>query len=119
HAGFAVRRLDQPVGRAAEKMADHLAVQLVVLDVEDGLRAHAVVPPSRRSGIATKKVEPRPGSLSTHTLPLCSSTNLRVMLSPSPVPPTSLVMVASACRNSSKSASILSLAIPIPVSATR
>src|SRR5882724_3369511 len=119
HAGFPVGRLDQAVGGAAQQMAEHLPVQLVVLDVEDGLRAHAFVPPSRRRGISIRKVDPRPSSLSTQIRPPCSSTNFLVMLRPSPVPPNSWLMVASPCRNSAKSAPILSAAIPIPVSATR
>ena len=50
-----------------------------------------------------KKVDPRPGSLSAQIRPQCSSTNFLVMLSPSPVPPNSLVMVASPCRKGANS----------------
>src|SRR5215475_5970974 len=119
HAGFAVVRLDQAIGGVPEQMTQHLPVQLVVLDVEDGLRAHALPPPSTRSGTSMRKVDPRPSLLSTQMRPPCSSTNFLVMLSPSPVPPNSLLMVASLWRNGAKSSAILSRAIPMPVSETR
>src|SRR5262249_22058738 len=118
HPRLAVRGFDQPVGGASQQIADDLPVELIVLDVEDRLRAHSALPPGRRSGTEKKKVEPFPGLLSTQIRPPCISTNFRVMLSPSPVPPNSLVMVASPCRNSVKRPSILSWAIPMPVSAT-
>ena len=51
--------------------------------------------------------------------PPCISTNFLVMMSPSPVPPNSLAMVASPCWNSANTVSILSGGMPIPVSATR
>src|SRR5262249_46546834 len=119
HPGLAVRCLDQAIRSTPQQIPDDLPVQLVVLDVQNGLRAHTGVPLSRRSGIAKKKVEPLPSSLSTQIWPWCISTNFFVMLSPSPVPPNSLVMLASPCRNSAKIVSILSGAIPMPVSATR
>src|SRR5262245_8605798 len=119
HPRLAVGGLDQPVGRAAQQISNDLLVQLVVLDVEDRPAAHAGLPPARRRGIEKAKVDPVPSSLSTQTRPPCISTNFRVMLSPSPVPPNSLVMAASPCRNSVNRLSILSFAIPIPVSATR
>src|SRR5262249_4555783 len=119
HARLAVQRLDQAIGGVAQEVTDDLPVQLVVLNVQDRLDAHDVRPPVRRSGIAMKKVDPFPGSLSTQIRPRCISTNFLVMLRPSPVPPNSLATVASPCRNSVNRESILSFAIPIPVSATQ
>src|SRR5262249_26271918 len=110
--------LDQPVGGPTQQVADDLLVQLVVLDVEDRLAAHAAFPPARRRGIEKEKVDPFPSSLSTQTRPPCSSTNFRVMLSPSPGPATSRVMETSPWRNSVNSLSILPFATRIPVSAT-
>src|SRR5262249_51646508 len=119
HPGFAVGRLEQAVRSTPQEIPDNLPVQLVVLNVENSLGSHTVIPLSRRSGIAKKKVEPLLNSLSTQIRPPCISTNFLAMLSPSPEPPNSLVMLASPCRNSAKMVSILSAAIPIPVSATR
>src|SRR5262249_44219221 len=81
--------------------------------------AQARFPFSRRKGIAKKNVEPCPNSLSAQMRPPCISTNFLVMLSPRPVPPNSLVMVASACRNSANMLSSWCWGIPMPVSATR
>lgn len=39
------------------------------------------------AGRSSQKVVPRPGELSTPTVPPCCSTILRVMASPSPAPP--------------------------------
>src|SRR5262245_29113870 len=119
NARFPVHCLEQPVGRASKQIADDLAIQLVVLDVENGLGAHARLACSTRNGIAKEKVEPRPSSLSTQMRPPCISTNFFVMLSPNPVPPNSLAIRGSAWRNSPKTLSSWSLAIPMPVSVTR
>ena len=118
HARLAVGRLDQPVGGAAQQMADDLPVELVVLDVED--RLHAVAPRSTRSGIEKKNVEPFPASLSTQIRPPCSSTNFFVMLEPEPgpaeLPGDGRRPPAGTPR---RCVSSWSAAMPIPVSETR
>src|SRR5262249_51870362 len=119
HPRFPVGGLDQPVRCALQEVADQPPVHLVVLDVQDGLLAHATLPASMRSGIVKRNVDPLPSSLSTQIRPPCISTNFLAMLRPSPVPPNSRAIVASACWNSAKSPSIRSLGMPIPVSATR
>ncbi len=83
--------LDQAVGRAAEQVPDDLAVELVVLDVQDGL--HAAASFATRTGIEKKNVEPLPGTLSTQIRPPCSSTSFLVIDRPSPVPPKSRLTV--------------------------
>src|SRR5262249_28836138 len=62
-------------------------------------------------------VEPTPTSLFTQIRPPCSSTNFRHSVSPSPVPSTFFSAVPT-CRNSSKTASWSSGAMPTPVSLT-
>src|SRR5437667_535233 len=119
HAAFAVGRLEELVGGGPEDVLNKPPVDLVVLHVQDRLRAHELLPPSARNGIVKKKVEPWPTSLSAHTRPPCISTNLLVMLSPSPVPPKSREIVASACWNSAKRTPIRSPGMPTPVSDTR
>src|SRR6266850_170266 len=110
--------LQQPVGRPAQQLPHDLPIVFVVLDVEHRPVLHAG-PPSACSGTVKKNVEPRPSSLSTPMRPPCSSTSRFVMLSPSPVPPYSRVIVVSTWRNSAKMFSTSSLGMPIPVSATR
>jgi hypothetical protein len=44
HAGFPVGRRQQLVGRAVQEIADQPPVHLIVLDVEYGLGARAVLP---------------------------------------------------------------------------
>src|SRR5712691_3037482 len=102
-AGFAGEGLQEAIGLTGEKVSDDLSVELVVLHEEDPLLAHVPsVTSAMRRGIAKWKVEPRPGSLSTQTCPPWSSTNVLVMLNPSPVPPNSRLMLASTWRNSPK-----------------
>src|SRR5438034_4990760 len=115
---LAIRRLQQPVGRPAQQLPDDLPVVLVVLDVEHRPLVHPR-PPSACRGTVKKKVDPLPSSLSTQMRPPCSSTRRFVMLSPSPVPPSSRVIAASTWRNSAKTFSTSSLGMPIPVSLTR
>src|SRR6266853_6573140 len=112
-------RFDQLVRRALEQVAHDLAVQLVVFDIQDGLRVHAAARSRARRGISKIKVEPVPSSLSTQIRPPCISMNFLLMLRPRPVPPCSLAMVASLCLNSKNTESSWLGAIPIPVSATR
>src|SRR5262249_1798689 len=119
HAGFPIGRLDQPIGRALQKVTNQAPVHLVVLHVQDGLLAHATLPASMRNGIEKKNVDPLPSSLSTQIRPPCIAKNFLAMLNPSPVPPNSRAIVASACWNSAKSPSIRSRGMPIPVSDTR
>src|SRR5207253_9297727 len=95
--GPAVGCLAQPIGGALEEVADDSPIQLIVLDVQNSLRAHEVIVPFMRKGIEKEKVDPLPISLSAHTWPACISTNFLVMLRPSPVPPNSRAIVASAC----------------------
>src|SRR4029453_12192401 len=118
HACLAVMRLDQPVRRALEQRAHDLAVHLVVLDVEDGLRAHAGAPSLTRNGISKMNDQPFPSSLSTQIRPPSISTNFLLMRRPRPVPPYSDAMVASVCLNSVKRLAILSGGMPIPLSET-
>src|SRR6266850_2424100 len=110
--------LQQPVGRPAQQLSHDLPIVFVVLDMEHRPVLHAG-PPSACSGTVKKNVEPRPSSLSTPMRPPCSSTSRFVMLSPSPVPPYSRVIVVSTWRNSAKMFSTSSLGMPIPVSTTR
>src|SRR6185295_8734676 len=63
NARLPVRRLDQAIGRANEQVPDDLAVELVILDVQDRLHAGASL--ATVTGIEKKKVEPLPGTLST------------------------------------------------------
>src|SRR5262245_5376658 len=114
---LAVGGLQQAIGRPAQELSHDLPIVFVVLDVEHRPVLHAG-PPSAWSGTVKKKVEPRPSSLSTPTRPPCISTSRLVMLSPSPVPPYSRVMVVSTWRNSAKMFSTSSLGMPMPVSAT-
>src|SRR4030095_4333956 len=114
---LAVGRLQQAVGRPAQELSHDLTIVFVVLDVEHRSVHHAG-PPSACSGTVKKNVEPRPSSLSTPMRPPCISTSRFVMLSASPVPPYSRVMVVSTWRNSAKMFSTSSLEMPMPVSAT-
>ena len=69
-------------------------------------------------GSRTVKTEPLPGSLATVTSPPIMRANLRVMASPSPVPPKRCAVVASAWLNSSNSFACCSAVMPMPVSET-
>src|SRR4030095_12194328 len=113
----AVGRLQQAVGRPAQELSHDLPIVFVVFDVEHRPVLHAG-PPSACSGTVKKNVEPRPSSLSTPMRPPCSSTSRFVMLSPSPVPPYSRVIVVSTWRNSATMFSPSSLEMPMPVAAT-
>src|SRR5215470_13151135 len=108
HAALPVDGLQELVGGEPQEVLDEPPVDLVVLDVEDRFPAHVLLPASARTGIEKKKLEPSPTTLSAHTRPPCISTNRLVMLRPSPVPPKSRAMVASACWNSLKRPSIRS-----------
>src|SRR5262249_16683354 len=114
---LAVGCLQQTVSRPAQELSHDLPIVFVVLDVEHCPVLHAG-PPSACSGTVKKNVEPRPTSLSTPMRPPCISTSRFVMLSPSPVPPYSRVMVVSTWRNSAKMFSTSSLGMPMPVSTT-
>src|SRR5262249_24545232 len=70
-----------------------------------------------RIGRRKVKVEPAPSALDTQILPPCSSMNFRHKVSPRPVPCCRAALEPT-WRNSSKTASWSSGAIPIPVSLT-
>src|ERR1700758_2327159 len=67
-------------------------------------------------GSRTVNTEPLPGSLITVTSPPIMRASLRVMASPSPVPPKRWAVVASAWVNSSNSFACCSAVMPMPVS---
>ena len=69
-------------------------------------------------GIRTVKQLPLPISLSTATLPPCSSTNFSTRVRPSPVPAYRRESLESNCVNGLKRRFKSSVAIPIPVSRT-
>ena len=69
-------------------------------------------------GIIIVKVVPFPNSLSTSIRPFIKSIIVRVIESPSPVPPNSLLILPSTCLKASKIVSSLLAGIPIPVSLT-
>src|SRR5262249_42969238 len=69
-------------------------------------------------GSHTRKVDPRPSSLSTVMLPPNTSRSRFTIWSPSPVPPDWRVAESSICRNGSNIASSASCGIPMPVSLT-
>src|SRR5262249_54577511 len=108
-------------GRDGERRGDHRRDNRNEQEVRRCHRfaVHTGFPCSRRKGIEKKNVEPFPNSLSTQMRPPCISTNFLVMLSSSPVPPNSPVMVGSACRNSANMLSSWCGGMPIPVFATR
>src|SRR5215470_4171535 len=70
------------------------------------------------AGRRTVKTEPLPGSLFTFTSPPIMRASLRVMASPSPVPPNFCAVAASAWLNSSNNFACCSAVMPIPVSET-
>ncbi len=81
--------------------------------------AGAASSPSRHIGSEKNSRVPRPSpSLRTPITPPISSTRLRVIASPSPVPPNFRVVLPSAWVNFSKIISWRSRGIPIPVSTT-
>src|SRR4029450_13535092 len=63
HPPLAAGRLDQAVGGAAEQLPDDLAIEFVILDVQD--RLHAGASWVTRTGIVKKKGRPLPGWLCT------------------------------------------------------
>src|SRR5262249_31736414 len=69
-------------------------------------------------GSRTVNTEPLPGSLVTVTSPPIMRASLRVMASPSPVPPKFCAVAASAWLNSSNSFACCSGVMPMPVSET-
>src|SRR5436305_9402512 len=69
-------------------------------------------------GRRTVKTEPLPSSLVTVTSPPIMRASLRVMASPSPVPPNFCAVEASAWLNSSNSFACCSAVMPMPVSET-
>ena len=71
-----------------------------------------------RLGARSVKQEPSPGRLRTVRSPPMSRANLRLMVSPRPVPPSRRVCLSSTCMNGSNTRSSCSGAIPIPVSST-
>src|SRR5215467_362201 len=79
-----------------------------------GYRVYVFAPTGRR----TVNTEPVPGSLFTVTSPPIMRASLRVMASPSPVPPKRCAVAASAWLNSSNSFACCSGVMPMPVSAT-
>ncbi len=70
------------------------------------------------NGAARKKVLPLPTSLVQPMRPPINSTRPLLMANPRPVPPYLRVVEESACVKRSKIISVLSAAIPIPVSTT-
>ena len=70
------------------------------------------------NGSVNPKVAPRPGSLSTASVPPMRWTSSRAMASPRPVPPWTRVVDVSACVNAVKSCACASGVMPIPVSRT-
>ena len=70
------------------------------------------------TGSRIVKVEPSPSLLSTVISPPIISQKRFVMARPRPVPPKLRVVLSSACENSSKTWSIFSGGIPMPVSET-
>ncbi len=73
---------------------------------------------SYQAGRRTVNTEPLPGSLATVTSPPIMRASLRVMASPSPVPPKRCAVEASAWVNSSNSFACCSAVMPMPVSET-
>jgi hypothetical protein len=69
-------------------------------------------------GRRTVKVEPSPGVLVTVMSPPINRHSLRLIASPSPVPPNCRIVDASAWVNSWNSRPICSSVMPIPVSET-
>jgi hypothetical protein len=67
-------------------------------------------------GSVRRKVLPAPTLLATLTSPPSSRASLRVTLRPRPVPPVLLVAACSACQKGSNTSSMLSAAMPTPVS---
>ena len=78
--GGAVIAFDDLEAAKLEDRAQELAVALVIFDHQDGAFHQASM------GSVNVKVDPDPGALSTVIVPPCSSTSLRVSVSPSPVP---------------------------------
>src|SRR5262245_22549173 len=78
---------------------------------------HGVHVPSR-PGSRTVKTEPFSGSLATVTSPPIMRASLRVMASPSPVPPKRCAVAESAWLNSSNNLACCSAVMPMPVSET-
>src|SRR4029077_3170074 len=115
----AVMRLDHLVARHAEQVAQDLAIVLGILDHEY-LLAHwaASLIGTTLIGMVILKFEPLPTSDSTVMRPPCSSTILREIDSPRPVPPFLRVLVLSTCWNSSKILAWSAAAMPGPVSTT-
>src|ERR1700687_1316720 len=110
-AGFSRLGLDGGVPLERQHAPDELPVLVVVLNDQDQLAGHG------RTGSVKVNVEPTPTWLVTQIRPPCSSMNYRERASPSPVPSAFLSAVPT-CRNSSKTASWSSGAIPNPVSVT-
>src|SRR6185503_1412338 len=109
--------LDNLMTDAAEQVAQDLPVVFLVLDHKNLAHAFSTCR-STLTGNSNEKVEPRPGSDSTHSLPPCISMMRREIARPSPVPPFSLVVEESACWNSSKILAWSAVAMPGPVSRT-
>src|SRR5262249_321106 len=119
HALGAIMRLDHVVARHAQEIAQDLAIVLGVFDAEYLLAyCAAFFTGWALIGMVTLKVEPLPSSDSTVMRPPCSSTILREIERPSPVPPFLRVLVLSTCWNSSKILPWSSGATPEPVSTT-
>src|SRR5580704_7251994 len=112
-AGFA-----HGIAGAAEKIAQDLAIVLLILDHENPLAHDFPAWCSTRNGTVNEKVEPAPRLDSTHNLPPCISMMRFAIDRPRPVPPLALVCVLSACWNSSKIFAWSASAMPGPVSRT-
>src|SRR5262249_1941943 len=99
---FTRDRFDHLVAGVREEIAQDASVLRVVLDHEY-LRVHTVSDGrSTRTGSVNQKVEPSPGTASTHMRPPCISTIFFAIASPSPVPPFFRVGEPSTCWNSPK-----------------
>src|SRR5262249_19024451 len=93
-----------------------LAFGLVILRGDQGRKFDQCIPGP--TGSRTVKTDPLPASLATVTSPPIMRASLRVMASPSPVPPNFCAVAASAWVNSSNSLICCSAVMPIPVSET-
>src|SRR3954447_6279186 len=111
-------RLDQLVAGAGQQVAQDAPVVLLVLDHQDLLAHAGALLAGWWTGSVNRNVDPRPTSDSTQRRPACSSTILREIARPRPVPPLVRVLEPSSWRNSSNTLSWSLGAIPGPVSAT-
>src|SRR6516165_4832301 len=99
---LAVADLEDLESSMAKEIAKDSPIVLLVLDYQNALCHAFPTCCSTSTGTSRKKVEPAPSFDSTQMRPPCIATIRRAIDRPSPVPPFFLVVVSSACWNSSK-----------------